>query len=473
MDINYDRYQAMSLDDVEKIHEYTVDILTDTGIWVEDDEARDIFKKNGCRIENEKVFLNEKVIQTALENAPSEFRICAIEPRNSKTFGVEASIFAPAGGAVTICESDNIRRAPTMEDVNDFSKLVQCLDVIGLNRPAVHPSDVDPMKKFLYITLADFKYNNKIYQLRRETLEMICIIYGITPEKMKKDAENGIHYGYSTSNPVSPLELSSAATDTIRFQAEYGVPNIIAPMPIGGISAPATVEGTILIQNCENVAAIVFSSLINPKAPVFYGCIGSVGDMKKGSATAAAPEMRIIEAAGAQMARYYNIPSRGAPGSPDAVAMDFQAGAESATGFYSSVRSGVHLITNMGFMGNWMQASKAKLVLDAEIIESVLRIMQPLEITEEKTALDLIKKLGARSTYLTEKHTLKNYKKNFYNPKVFRRTTFEKWEKEGKLEAVQSAENRAKALLDQYEAPDRDPSVVKELEAYIAKHDGR
>ena len=86
-----------------------------------------------------------------------------------------------------------------MEDVNDFSKLVQCLDVIGLNRPAVHPSDVDPMKKFLYITLADFKYNNKIYQLRRETLEMICIIYGITPEKMKKDADNGIHYGYSTS----------------------------------------------------------------------------------------------------------------------------------------------------------------------------------------------------------------------------------------------------------------------------------
>lgn len=82
-------------------------------------------------------------------------------------------------------------------------------------------------------------------------------------------------------------------------------------------------------------------------------------------------------------------------------------------GFYSSVRSGVHLITNMGFMGNWMQASKAKLVLDAEIIESVLRIMHPLEITEEKTALDLIKKLGARSTYLTEKHTLKNYKKIF------------------------------------------------------------
>ena len=69
MDINYDRYQAMSIDDVEKIHEYTVDVLTNTGIWVEDNEARDIFKKNGCRIENEKVFLNEKVIQTALENA--------------------------------------------------------------------------------------------------------------------------------------------------------------------------------------------------------------------------------------------------------------------------------------------------------------------------------------------------------------------------------------------------------------------
>lgn len=45
MDINYDRYQAMSIDDVEKIHEYTVDVLTNTGIWVEDNEARDIFKK--------------------------------------------------------------------------------------------------------------------------------------------------------------------------------------------------------------------------------------------------------------------------------------------------------------------------------------------------------------------------------------------------------------------------------------------
>ncbi|MEG0376857.1 MAG: trimethylamine methyltransferase family protein, partial [Eubacterium sp.] len=219
---------------------------------------------------------------------------------------------------------------------------------------------------------------------------------------------------------------------------------------------------------CENVAAIVFSSLINPKAPVFYGCIGAVGDMKKGSSASAAPEMRIIESAGSQMARYYKIPSRGAAASPDAIMMDFQAGAETAMGFYNSIRTGIHLITNMGFMANWMQASKAKLVLDAEIVDHVMRIVRPLEINEETVALDLVKNKGPRSTYLTEKHTLKNYKKNFYNPKVFRRFTYEKWDKEGRIAADAYAEQRAKTLLDAYNAPDRDPSILKDLEKYVA-----
>ncbi|MEG0376858.1 MAG: trimethylamine methyltransferase family protein, partial [Eubacterium sp.] len=249
MDILFDRFRTLSLDDAAKIHEYTVDVLTQAGIWVEDDKARDIFKKQGAKVEGEKVYITEKMIDFALENAPETFEIKAMDPKNTKVFGGEDCIFAPAGGAVTICERDGIRRDPTIKDVNDFSKLVHCLDAIGLNRPAVHPADVDPLKKFLHITLSDYKYNDKIYQLRQGTLDMLCMIYGITREKMKEDGEKGIHYGYTTTNPVSPLELSTAATDTILFLAEYGIPNIIAPMPIGGISAPATVEATILMQN--------------------------------------------------------------------------------------------------------------------------------------------------------------------------------------------------------------------------------
>lgn len=67
------RYDFSNKNELDYLHECTLDILKDTGVVFSQNEAIEIFKKNGIRAENHTVFLDEKDINKALESTPSSF----------------------------------------------------------------------------------------------------------------------------------------------------------------------------------------------------------------------------------------------------------------------------------------------------------------------------------------------------------------------------------------------------------------
>ena len=102
----YEKY--IKKEEIEKIHEKSLYILKNTGIRFEHPEALDIFKRNGAVVENDTVYLNEKMVQNALATVPESFTRFSL--KGSYEVGRGARIMRPADGAIYLSENGRIRK---------------------------------------------------------------------------------------------------------------------------------------------------------------------------------------------------------------------------------------------------------------------------------------------------------------------------------------------------------------------------
>ena len=109
--------------------------------------------------------------------------------------------------------------------------------------------------------------------------------------------------------PVSPLKLPRDATEVIIESARWWIPDNILSMAMSGGSAPVTLAGTLVTHNAEVLGGIVLAQLAERGSPVTYGSSTTAMDLKLAAASVGSPEIAMISAAVAQMARRYLIPS--------------------------------------------------------------------------------------------------------------------------------------------------------------------
>ena len=83
----YDRMQTFTDEELTKIHDGALHILKNIGARFDDDEAIDIFKKAGFKVDGSIVRFTEKAIDEALASAPSEFVLSARNAEKSVVIG--------------------------------------------------------------------------------------------------------------------------------------------------------------------------------------------------------------------------------------------------------------------------------------------------------------------------------------------------------------------------------------------------
>ena len=91
----YDRMQELQPDQITKIHDASMTILQKTGIVINEQEALEIFKNHGYRVENKTVFPTEQQIRTALSTAPASFTVEARNPAKNVAIGGDNYVFLP------------------------------------------------------------------------------------------------------------------------------------------------------------------------------------------------------------------------------------------------------------------------------------------------------------------------------------------------------------------------------------------
>jgi trimethylamine--corrinoid protein Co-methyltransferase len=201
-------------------------------------------------------------------------------------------------------------RDPTIKDVADIARLVDAMSDIDGYESAVGATDV-PTETYALHGLETALLNttkpvgceaiNKWEA--RKCIALAAIVAG-GEDKLRERPFLGLGVC-----PVSPLKLPRDATEVIIECSRAGLPDTILSMAMSGGSAPVTLAGTLVQHNAEVLSGIVLAELTERGSPVIYGSSTTAMDLRFASASVGSPELALIGAAVAQLARQYRLPS--------------------------------------------------------------------------------------------------------------------------------------------------------------------
>jgi trimethylamine--corrinoid protein Co-methyltransferase len=139
--------------------------------------------------------------------------------------------------------------------------------------------------------------------------------------------------------------------------------------------------------------------------------------------------------------------------------VDAQAGAEVTYQILISALTGADLVHDVGLVYHATAISPELMVFVDEVIDMVKVLMGGVEINHETLPLDLIERLGPRSNYLAESHTMKYFRK-FWVPRVFDRSFIKK---EGAKDCKELLNQRTIEILKTHKPKPLPEDLVAEL----------
>ena len=299
--------------ELSDIHLASLEVLERTGVFVEADEALDIFADGGCDVDREShiVCLPPHVVEDALRSAPSKFVLCGRDPKNDIVLEPGRVAFTNFSEGIRVVDPyTGELRDSTKADIADIARLNDYLSDIDTHEIAVGARDVPPETCAVHNAEAQYLNTTKPIGIgplsrveTRAIFRMAAEIVGGEDELRRRPIV------YNGVCPVSPLKLPHEATEVIIETARWRIPNNILSMAMAGGSSPVTLAGTLVTHNAEVLSGITLAQLTERGAPCIYGSSTTAMDLKLAAACVGSPELAMISAAVAQMARRYLLPS--------------------------------------------------------------------------------------------------------------------------------------------------------------------
>ena len=108
----------LSPDQVEQLHIASMEILENTGIDFQDDEALTIWERAGAKVDRaaRHAWIDRGLIESAIDSAPAEFEWHARNPLHNLHIGGDTLAFGPCGGMVYAASLEEVRHPGTLAD---------------------------------------------------------------------------------------------------------------------------------------------------------------------------------------------------------------------------------------------------------------------------------------------------------------------------------------------------------------------
>lgn len=473
------RFNNFSKEQLRTIHQASLEILEETGVEFPGEAGLEVFRRNGFRTDGEKVFITEAQLEKALESTPKSFRLRARNPENDLPLGGDDFVLAPTGGAPNIMKPSGELRESTLEDYQNFAKLVQTSPInMVMTHRVCFPADVRPDLAYLDMFKADVLLTDRVLmcspvsvEQAADSLKILDLLFGGRDEVVKSPCSLNV------INVCSPLKYAPEQAEVLMLLAENNQPVAVTNMMMLGATGPLSIAGALALGNAEILAGIVLSQLARPGAPVIYGSTSCPMDMKSMVATLGAPETMWLSRGAMALADLYNLPCRTGGSLTDSFLPDAQALLDGGLIFQNALYGGAHFIFHaFGMLGSYLAAGFEKFVIDEEMAALALDALKVPEVDEKTLELKLIKQMGSKSDYLTQPSTVKNFRKLFRS-KFLNRSPYEQWAGQGARAAASLAEAEVKRRLAAWEKPAIDPDVEKRFLGFIEKRrrelDGR
>jgi trimethylamine--corrinoid protein Co-methyltransferase len=468
----YDPIRVISEDQVEAIHRGALRLLAEQGMRVLNARAIDTFRRAGARVDGAMVFLDPDLVAERLATVPAHFTIAARNRAKDLRFGGNDMVFASVGGPAYAMDIDRGRRDGNLQDMQDFLRLCQSLNVIHQESGGpLEPMDLPAATRHLDLYLSQITLLDKSWQLNAlgaartlDGVQMAAISMGWSLDDL---ARQPMMMGVINTN--SPRQLDDPMSAGLMALAEHGQVAIVTPFTLAGAMAPVSLAGALVLQHAEAMFGIVLTQIVRPGVPVVYGGFTSNVDMRTGAPAFGTPEYAKAAQASGQLARRIGVPFRSS-NTTAANALDAQAAYESQMSLWGCLMGGAHLVIHAaGWMHGGLTASFEKLVLDAEMLGMMQAYFSPISVTEESLSLDAITEAGVGGHFFGTAQTMAQYETAFHAPMISNWDSYPNWLARGSEEAPQRANRIWKDLLASYEAPPLDPGIREALEDFVTR----
>jgi trimethylamine--corrinoid protein Co-methyltransferase len=469
----YAPLEMLTPDQMQDLHDTSIRILKELGIKVMGENARDLMRSAGAKVDSDGVVrLDESIVDNALATVPRQFTLTPGNPARQVHFGGRDLVFGLVAGPPNVHDRINGRRAGNLEDYRNFIRLAGHFNVIHMignqvTAPQELPANTRHLDTYLAnLTLSDLSFHCTAIGRGRamDGIRMMAIARGATLDDMARAP------GVTTIISVnSPRLLDDAMGDGLIAMSQHGQPVTITPFTLMGAMTPVSLPAAMAQQNAEALFGVVLTQLVRPGTPVMYGAFTSNVDMRSGAPAFGTPENAKANVIAGQLARRYGLPYRTSNANASNT-VDLQAAYETAMATWGAVLGGANLIYHAaGWLEGGLTASYEKLILDVEILQNMVEFLRPLKWDADELGFDAIRDVPAGGHFFGAAHTMARYEHAFYQPLLSDWRSYENWAIAGAKDAAQRATDLWQQALAEYEEPVIDAGRREELEAYVAK----
>ena len=448
---------------IKKIINESIEILCKMGVEINNQNVLSLLSDNGAKIEKDRVYFTENIIQKALKTAPNSFKLYDVNGNETNDFSGDKVHFTPGSAALHLLDYQTKEiRNPSTEDYIDYLKVVSQLKHIASQSTALIPADVHEKISDSYRLFLSLLYCEKPVVTGTFTMESFEIMkdFQLAVRGNEKNLKEKPLTVFSCC-PTSPLKWSDITSQNVLDCAKYSIPVEFIAMPLSGFIAPVTLTGSLIQHTAETLSGIVINQLANPGTPMLYGGSPAIFDVRYETTPMGAVETMMIDCAYNEIGKFLGIPTQAYISLSDAKQLDAQAGLESGMGATLAALSGINNISGPGMLDFESCISLEKLVLDNEICGMNLRMIEGIEPKEDFPSIPIFEELLKENHLLISKHTRKYLKKEHYFPgEVINRANRPRWIAEGKTTLEERAHTEVEKLIHNYK-PSSLPNEIK------------
>ncbi len=466
--------EALSPEQLELVHDASMRLLEEQGIELLSPEARALFREAGAEVDEDSGMVRgpRELFLEALAHAPETFVLTPRNPDRAITIGGNHINFGFVSGPPNIHDCINGRRSGNMADYCRLISLAQYFNIITfMGNQATAPVDLPPNNRHLDTYRETILLMDKVFSAVpigvgrvRDAVEMLALARGLTVAELAGDPSM-----ITNINVNSPRKLDDTMADAALYMARQGQAVIVTPFTLMGAMTPSTLAGALVQQNAEAVFGLAMVQLARPGAPCVYGGFTSNVDMRSGAPAFGTPENAVANIAGGQLARRYKLPYRTSACNASNTA-DAQAVYETQAALWGAVMGHGNIIYHAaGWLEGGLVASFEKAIIDIESLQTMARILQPIEISEAEIGLSAIDEVGPGGHFFGTGHTMERYRTAFYEPFLSDWRNHESWEQAGAKTTTMRATEIWQKVLAEFEPPPLDPGRKEALDDYVAR----
>ena len=448
-------FKPLTSESISRVHETALRIIEEVGFEVNSETALEFFEGVGAGVDRERhrVCLSREKTLELIRLAPSEVRLCGQDEKHDILLGGNRVYAGTGGTALYIYEPDTgLKRPATLEDLKRIARLVDQLDNIHLFLLPTYPNElpfeqVDVNRFFAGLDNTTKHIMGGVYTLGgvNQVIQMAEIAAGSAEALRQRPLISMI------ACSISPLMIDGKYGDLVVAIAKSGIPLVCPAEPLCGATSPVTLAGNLVIQTVDSLMGVMLAQAVNPGTPVIFGSVATNTDLRDLKYLAGSVEMGLLNAAGAQMAQFYQLPFYATGGMTDSKVLDSQSGYESAITNLLCALAGANFIHDAaGLMEFALTVCYEKYVIDNEILGMVMRAVEGIRVDDDTLAFDLIKQVGPGGNFITAKHTRRFMRKEHYQPSLSDRDSREEWETKGKKTTWESAAEAVRTIIDSY-----------------------